>query len=376
MRGNNEYGWTGIRIAIFLFVMAMVSLLAQAATISGTVFQTDGTTPITGVQIGLSFGQGNPCGGTQWVSGSLTNSDDGTYTVTGLPSGTYYVQTYNFEETNYINEWWAFPLSQNNCQNAQPLTVGAEETVTGNFQLDLGGGSISGTVYQSDGTTPITGVQIGVSVGEGNPCGGMQWATGWRTSPADGTYTVRGLSARIYYMQTYNFQGTNYTKEWWASPLSQIDCQNAQTVTMTASTAISGKNFQIDLDEPEINIKQGMTNIPSGTGSYKFGSVNVGASSSTITFTIKNTGVADLIVSSIQKLGANPGDFTVTQPISSTVTPGGSTTFTVRFTPTAAGTRTTTISIANNDSNENPYTFTVTGTGQAQASNSYLLWTK
>ena len=41
----------------------------------------------------------------------------------------------------------------------------------------------------------------------------------------------------------------------------------------------------------------------------------------------------------------------------------GSTTFQVRFDPSATGTRVATITIANNDADENPYDFAIQGTG-------------
>jgi hypothetical protein len=115
---------------------------------------------------------------------------------------------------------------------------------------------------------------------------------------------------------------------------------------------------------PEINVKQGGTDIPSG-GNYNFGTVNVG-SSTTVSFTIQNIGTANLNLTGNPKAaisGANAGDFSVTTQPTSPIAPSGSTTFTLRFAPTATGTRTATVSMANNDSNENPYTFTVTGTG-------------
>ena len=52
-----------------------------------------------------------------------------------------------------------------------------------------------------------------------------------------------------------------------------------------------------------------------------------------------------------------------TQPISSTIDRGSSTTFQITFNPSTAGTFTDTVNIANNDSDENPYTFVISGMG-------------
>jgi hypothetical protein len=114
---------------------------------------------------------------------------------------------------------------------------------------------------------------------------------------------------------------------------------------------------------PEIVVEQPVgTNIADG-GTKDFGTVSVG-SSTNLTFTIKNTGDANLTGLTITKDGAHAGDFVVTaSPTAPVSGPSGSTTFTVQFTPGAAGTRTAAIHIANNDSNENPFDITLTGTG-------------
>lgn len=132
-----------------------------------------------------------------------------------------------------------------------------------------------------------------------------------------------------------------------------------------------------DTATPEIHLKQGTMPVTKGS-TYDFETIDVGTST-TVTFTVENLGVEDLLLTGnpiIQLLGTHVPDFSVTSPTISTLLPGTLTTFNVTFTPTAPGIRTAIISIANNDSDENPYTFTVTGTGQAQASNSYILWTK
>ena len=81
------------------------------------------------------------------------------------------------------------------------------------------------------------------------------------------------------------------------------------------------------------------------------------------TFTILNTGTADLNLGAIT-FGAPGGNFSLVSAPAATVPPGGSTTFTVRLIPTAGGMalRTRTISIVNNDLDENPYTFLIQGT--------------
>lgn len=108
------------------------------------------------------------------------------------------------------------------------------------------------------------------------------------------------------------------------------------------------------------------TNITDG-GTKDFGTVNAGASTS-LTFTIKNTGDADLTGLGITKdVGVTANDFAITATPSAPVAAGGSTTFTVQFTPTGTGSRTATIHIANNDpgANRNPFDIVLTGTGTA-----------
>lgn len=143
--------------------------------------------------------------------------------------------------------------------------------------------------------------------------------------------------------------------------------------TYDANGNVTQKN--IALTAPEIHVKQGATDILSG-GSYPFGSVNVGSSSAVITFTIQNLGDGVLTLTGITKGSSHPNEFTVTQP-ASPIAAGGSTTFTVTFTPAATGARSATITIASNDSDEASYLITLSGTGAtAPTGNSYLLWTK
>lgn len=116
---------------------------------------------------------------------------------------------------------------------------------------------------------------------------------------------------------------------------------------------------------PEIVVEQPAgSNIADG-GSKNFGSVTVG-SNAPLTFTIKNTGNADLTGLTITKSGANPDDFMVTSSPSAPVSgPSGSTTFIVQFSPTATGARSAALAIASNDADEHPFNINLTGTGVA-----------
>jgi len=117
---------------------------------------------------------------------------------------------------------------------------------------------------------------------------------------------------------------------------------------------------------PEINLKQGSTNIADG-GSYDFGN-HVRNTNSDVIFTIENTGNGDLTLSGspiISISGTNADQFSVQQQPSSPVSGYGNTTFKIRFSPTSTGSKTATISIANNDVDENPYDLTINGTGTA-----------
>ena len=119
---------------------------------------------------------------------------------------------------------------------------------------------------------------------------------------------------------------------------------------------------------PEINLKQGVTDIANG-GSYNFGSQYVGTNTD-ITFSIENTGTGNLTLTTpITIGGADAGQFSVQQQPVSPVAPSVTTTFIIRFSPTSTGAKTASISIDNNDSDENPYDLTIQGTGTASEIN-------
>ena len=125
---------------------------------------------------------------------------------------------------------------------------------------------------------------------------------------------------------------------------------------------------------PEIAVSGNGTEITDGDTTpaladhTDFGNVVVSSGTVVRTFTITNSGTADLNLTGtapnyVTLSGSSA--FTITQqPTSGTVAmEGGTQTFQITFDPSALGTQTATISIANNDMNETPYDFTIQGKG-------------
>ena len=114
---------------------------------------------------------------------------------------------------------------------------------------------------------------------------------------------------------------------------------------------------------PEISlVGPGSVELVDGTASASFGSIAVGTSGASQTFTIRNLGDAALTGLSISKTGTHSSDFTVTSPSTGSLAAGGTTTFKITFSPKAAGARTAAIQIASNDADENPFDIQLSGT--------------
>ena len=125
--------------------------------------------------------------------------------------------------------------------------------------------------------------------------------------------------------------------------------------------------------QSEINLIGNSNNIVSGTvttsttNHTNFGTAEVGVGSNTNTFTIQNTGTAQLNLTAaspyITNSGVNASDFVLTSPPTTPIAAAGQTSFQITFSPSALGVRNATVTIPNNDSDENPYTFAISGTG-------------
>ncbi len=209
------------------------------------------------------------------------------------------------------------------------------------------------------------------------------------TNPSAGENTINissaGLSnineALIVGTSTTSGGGTAYARGWRNYYLNSTT-QAAHWCARSGNT-LSHEIQIVDLSglvstlEPEINLVGNSTNIsdgdttPSLTDDTDFGNVLTTGGTDTHTFTIENTGTANLNLTGsspyVSITGANASDFNVATIPASSINIGTSTTFQITFNPSADGLRTATVTIANDDSDENPYNFDIQGTGYTPA---------
>jgi hypothetical protein len=98
--------------------------------------------------------------------------------------------------------------------------------------------------------------------------------------------------------------------------------------------------------------------------SLAFGNQSVGTTSTTQTVTLSNTGNAPLSITSLALAGTNASDFAQANTCGSSLAAGANCTISVRFTPSASGSRTASLSITDNASGS-PQTVSLSGTGTA-----------
>ena len=120
---------------------------------------------------------------------------------------------------------------------------------------------------------------------------------------------------------------------------------------------------------PETEVSESGTDVPDNDGSVDYGTTTVG-NPVTKTFTISNTGNAELTVSA----PSIPDGFSLVGTFPASIAAGGSDTFQVRLDADTAGSFSGRLSFANNDDDENPYDFAIQGTVQAVVIPTVDLW--
>jgi hypothetical protein len=178
--------------------------LVAGGTVSGKITNSGGTA-VGGVNVDVDDASGN-------VVYSSQTAADGTYAVTGVAPGTYWVnidatQTDQQNKTNYASQWFGATSGASNSleeSSASAVTVTSANTTTISQAL-ANGGELTGTIKDAGSSDPLSG-DIVVYDAAGSPTEYGDESDVGPTVSAPGVYTIYGLPAGSYYVY---FSGDN-----------------------------------------------------------------------------------------------------------------------------------------------------------------------
>lgn len=212
------------------------------------------------------------------------------------------------------------------------------------------------------------------------------WNVNTVDNPTDliGEYTdlaivnFRGVPAVSYYDDTSNnfmvaiasTPDGGWSEETWdsagdvgsASSLAVVNGKLAAAYYDSDNTALKWAIQDEPPSSPDISVQLFSGRMLADGDTFDYGPAQVGETNGQ-KFVILNDGVANLtgVVATIS--GADTSSFVMVSTPASTVTPGTSSPFRIRFIPTNTGVKTVLLQITSNDTNESPYRITLTGEG-------------
>ncbi|MFN8564803.1 MAG: choice-of-anchor Q domain-containing protein [Anaerolineae bacterium] len=199
-----------------------------SGSISGHIYQADGTTPVT-IDMWMNA---DPVNAPQGWGMAVNPNPDGSYTITGVTPGDYHLSMVGGD---YAQEFYDEAGAYGDHATAVTITAGVN-TPNIDFTLDPGG-EISGTVYESDGVTPIANQVVIENIWFGT------------CTDANGHYTLKNLPLNVPLKVNTDWDNwcapaQNHVGEWWQEAADEI---GATAITLTeASPSQSGVDFTLD----------------------------------------------------------------------------------------------------------------------------------
>jgi 5-hydroxyisourate hydrolase-like protein (transthyretin family) len=193
--------------------------LAVGGQISGSV--TDGSSNAAVANVDVTV-----LGCTTGSNCSTTTALDGTYTLKGLATGTYYLR-FSAGNGNYIDP--VFSGGATEASSASPISVTAGSTTAFSQALPVGG-KITGTATNGVTGTPAQGVEVEALDSSGDVVDAADTA-------ADGTYTLTGLDTGSYKLE---FFGTGFVTAFYNGASSSA---TATAISITRGATTGGINL-------------------------------------------------------------------------------------------------------------------------------------
>ena len=209
----------------------LVGAASPSGAIAGTVFASDGTTPIFGAAVFVNEFQ------TGEAAGNALTAADGTYTVSGLATGLYRVQV----DARQLGYPVIYYNGATDAASATAVSVtetgGTLPDTTGSINFTLStGGSISGVVRKASDNSAVANADVWAEAYDGGEGSGTRTAS-------DGTYTITGLPAGDYRAEASS-RDQGFAAEYYQET---SDFQSATRVTVTVSVGATSTGVDFTL---------------------------------------------------------------------------------------------------------------------------------
>jgi hypothetical protein len=257
------------------------------------------------------------------------------------------------------------------------LGAGATCTISVTFTPTASGTRTADvSVTDSGSTVPLTVALTGTGVTPGATLSPTSVSFGTvltGSTPPPQTVTLTNGGAGTLTITSITITGSNSSKFGQTNNCgSSLAASASCTITVTLSTATAG-TFNATLSVADNATGSPQTASLNGTvmfsyititpASLNFGTEKVGTSSAGETLTVANVGTTLVTLTKIENAGADPKDFPLSSnTCSGSLAAGANCVITIKFKPTATGTRTATVSIYDN-SGVSPQAASLSGTG-------------
>ena len=171
----------------------------------------------------------------------VTPSPNGTYAITGLTPGSYFVHTIGGSLFGLIDQLYnGIPCQGCNVASGNPVSVdGVTNTPNINFSL-VAGGKITGTVRDANGV-PLQDVTVQVYDSNGNLVGNSL------NTGSNGAFNTPGLLAGTYFLRTSN--GRGYLDQVYGGVSCEFGCNvtTGTPIAVTLGTTVANINFALPI---------------------------------------------------------------------------------------------------------------------------------